>query len=642
MKSKGLYSNSNSEPEELMKTRETLEESEQRYRDLLESSSMGLMELDMKKWQISYVNQRLIDIIGYSREELNKNNLMAKVIHPDDIYEIINSFEDGDLECRITSKDGQLKWLAGTKIGQYNEKTELISLRIWLYDITEKKLKEQKLSESEEKYRFLFENSPFPIFLINMKGKVLDCNPSFEEVTGYRREEILGINYANLKLIHPKYLPILLNRFKLIKKVKKHPILEIELYKKDGSIIWVRFQSSLVEIGNKAFIQVIGDDITPQKEAEKKLRESEIKYRSIIEASPNLMLLFDDKGTVIDCNNSVLQYFELPRKNIIGFKIYELLSNFSEDSTISILNLISNNLRNNKSDPIEFSYINSKNKTQWYQLYYSTVKIGENSFFHLELQDFTKLKEAENIIKEENRRLMDLDKLRKKFLDTAAHELKTPLTSVYGAIQLIYELNIDILNPESLKFIEIAKNGSERLKDLILNLLDISRLEFNNFRIHKKNHDLVNIIKNCISDINYLFYKRGQLIILDLPENLYVEVDKSGIERVIINLLSNATKYTPPKGKIEVKLGENKNYIELSIKDTGVGLTKKEINKIFNKFSKIERSKDVEIDLIKEGTGLGLNISKEIVEMHGGQIWVSSEGRNKGSTFIVRLPVNKK
>ena len=133
--------------------------------------------------------------------------------------------------------------------------------------------------------------------------------------------------------------------------------------------------------------------------------------------------------------------------------------------------------------------------------------------------------------------------------------------------------------------------------------------------------------------------QRNHFINLDLPEALYLDIDKSGIERVIINLLSNAIKYTPPKGLVEIKLRENDSNIELSVKDNGIGLTEDEIEKIFEKFSKIKRSKEEGMDLNKEGTGLGLHISKEIIELHDGQIWVTSEGRNKGSTFIVRLPM---
>jgi len=125
---------------------------------------------------------------------------------------------------------------------------------------------------------------------------------------------------------------------------------------------------------------------------------------------------------------------------------------------------------------------------------------------------------------------------------------------------------------------------------------------------------------------------------LDLPKKLYLWIDGDKIEQIIANLLSNAINYTPVKGNIWIKLEEIEDFIEISIKDTGIGLTKSEIKKLFIKFSRIERGLEEKKDIVLKGTGLGLYISKGIVELYDGKIWAESTGRNKGSTFIVRLP----
>ena len=132
---------------------------------------------------------------------------------------------------------------------------------------------------------------------------------------------------------------------------------------------------------------------------------------------------------------------------------------------------------------------------------------------------------------------------------------------------------------------------------------------------------------------------RNLSIQTDLPNELYLEVDKLRINQVFTNILSNAIKNTPPNGKIDVISIDDGSFVDFAIKDTGVGLTEKEKKQIFKKFGKIERygqQMDVEIG----GTGLGLYISKEIVGLHGGQIFVESEGRDKGSIFTIRLPKN--
>ena len=126
---------------------------------------------------------------------------------------------------------------------------------------------------------------------------------------------------------------------------------------------------------------------------------------------------------------------------------------------------------------------------------------------------------------------------------------------------------------------------------------------------------------------------------LNLPKELFFKVDRLQIEQVITNILSNAIKFTPSEGSITITVKQHNKYTDILIKDTGVGFTENELEKIFKKFGKIERyGKQLDVDI--EGSGLGLYISKEIVELHDGKIWVESEGKNKGSTFIIKLPMN--
>ncbi len=243
---------------------------------------------------------------------------------------------------------------------------------------------------------------------------------------------------------------------------------------------------------------------------------------------------------------------------------------------------------------------------------------------------------TEDFMKNDNEKLKELDKMRKNFLDTASHEIKTQMKTEYIAIQILHEFHSDKFDNEVKNLIEIAKNGSEKLKNLILNILDISRMESYKFELHKKKIDLVKVIKESAKDLNYLLQEKNHLIKFDLPEEQNLNADKALIERVITNLVTNAIKYSQPKRTIHISLSKRNRYVEISVKDGGIGLTEREIKLLFKKFSRIERSSK---DFI-EGTGLGLYISKMIIELHNGKIWVESDGINKGSTFLVRLPLN--
>jgi len=226
--------------------------------------------------------------------------------------------------------------------------------------------------------------------------------------------------------------------------------------------------------------------------------------------------------------------------------------------------------------------------------------------------------------------------MRKDIITRVSHELKTPLTSIYGASQiLLNHLNLKI-DDEALKLINILHSGALRLKKLIENLIDGSRIEYGKLELNIQTLDLVKIIKECINEMSYLISNRKLMVKLDLPNKLDVNIDKIRLQQVITNLLSNAIKNTQMNGKIFVNLVHNDEYTDLIIRDTGIGITKKEKGLLFEKFGKIERyGMDLGVDI--EGSGLGLYISKEIVELHDGKLLVKSDGRNKGSQFTIRL-----
>ncbi|MFW9822548.1 MAG: sensor histidine kinase, partial [Candidatus Thorarchaeota archaeon] len=144
------------------------------------------------------------------------------------------------------------------------------------------------------------------------------------------------------------------------------------------------------------------------------------------------------------------------------------------------------------------------------------------------------------------------------------------------------------------------------------------------------------LLKNCIYELSYLAKSRKIILKSNIPEKIYVEIDNSRFSQVIFNIITNAIKNTPPKGLVFIRLTEYQNHVDIIVKDTGIGITKEEKERLFQKFGKIERyGKGYNLDI--EGVGLGLFISKGILDLHGGEILVESEGRNRGSTFIIRL-----
>ncbi len=230
----------------------------------------------------------------------------------------------------------------------------------------------------------------------------------------------------------------------------------------------------------------------------------------------------------------------------------------------------------------------------------------------------------------------ELNKIKKSLITRISHELKTPLNTIHSASHVLLNYYKDDLDETTLEYNEIIYKGTLRLKKLIEDLIDVTRLEKYKLEINKNRENIGNIIRDCALEITFLAKNRNLSLNLNIPEKIFLDVDRIRIEQVLNNILSNAIKNTPSGGKISIDLHENKEIIDIYIRDSGVGFTEKEKGSLFKRFGKIERREE-QLGIDHEGSGLGLYISKEIVELHGGQILVESEGRNKGSTFKIRL-----
>ncbi len=365
---------------EMVNAEEKIKESEAKFRTISEQSLMGISIIQDEK--IKYVNETLANIFGYSIEEVLSwsPGEFFKTIHPKDKKRVIelstktdNRFDNGVryYEFRGIHKNGNIIWLElYFKVITFQKKPAFLVSYI---DISERKKAKEELRESEEIYRFLFEKSPSSILLINMSGKIEDCNPALEKLIDYDRTELIGKRVARLPIIPPKYLSVLFKRNQKISKGESILSIDLQLIKKDGSLIWVNLDSSLVRMGDKTYIMVMGRDISDKKEIEIKLKE--------------------------------------------------------------------------------------------------------------------------------------LNEMRKEFIDRASHELKTPITTVYGAYQLLDILYKDKFDPEQLELIEMAFSGTRRIRRLVDDLLDVSKIDSKVFKLNKRKTNLGDLISNCVKEMRYFSNK---------------------------------------------------------------------------------------------------------------------------------------
>jgi len=617
-----------------------LKESEKEFRNIIENTKEAIVIIDFEG-KLLYVSPQLSKML--KGREINKNSRFFQYVHKEDVKKLITfyktalkkkEFLDRPVEFRILTKDGDYIWISSSSKTYYDDEGNLVGLISMLKDITDKKNTERKLEESEQKYRLITEESNDLIRVLNEKFENEYVNElSLKNLLGYTKQELLGKN--SILLNHPndnkKIRHFMLKLFKLGENMH-----ETRIKHKNGKWVWVENKAKMFtdEQGNQKYL-FISRDITERKKAEKALKESEEKYRSLYKNSPNAVVLANERGLIIDLNSSAERILGYKREEIIG-RNYTEFNMVTYDQISTIKRIYKDIVNGIKSKPIELQIKRKNGNISWISFQISMIKIDKEIIIESICQDITSKKKAENLIIEENKRLMELNKIKSEFVSRASHELKTPITSIYGGTQILLELYKDKMCLDAIEFVELINRGGKRLKLLTDNLLDASRIESDKLKLNLQNEDLTQIVRDSTNEIRYLAYKRNLIIEQHLPETVKMIVDKIRIEQVITNLISNAIKNTPRKGIISLVLEDKPDSILFKVTDSGIGLTEKDMDKLFTKFGKIERV-GLKMDIDIEGSGLGLYISKEIIDLHRGNIWAESGGRNKGSTFYFKL-----
>lgn len=239
-----------------------------------------------------------------------------------------------------------------------------------------------------------------------------------------------------------------------------------------------------------------------------------------------------------------------------------------------------------------------------------------------------------NDLKESNKRLKELDQLKSDFVSTVSHELRTPLAIIKEGISIVSDGIAGNMNEKQKDLLSVAKSNIERLEKIINNLLDISKIEAGKIQITKTFVNISALVNDISGRWRLEFDKKQQdMRIITPKEPINISIDQDKITQALNNLISNAIKFTPAQGRITVELKDNNNEVEISVSDTGMGIAKEDLPKVFTRFQQFHRKAGPGI----RGTGLGLAITKELIEMHKGRMWVESE-INKGARFVFVLP----
>jgi len=224
-----------------------------------------------------------------------------------------------------------------------------------------------------------------------------------------------------------------------------------------------------------------------------------------------------------------------------------------------------------------------------------------------------------------------IDRMKSEFISIASHELRTPMTSIKGSVDLILSGFAGEITADSQELLEIAQKSCDRLIRLINDILDLSKIEAGQVKLNLARMELAEVVRRSVRGVKQLADQAQVTLKVEEPPNLpSVEVDKDRIEQVVTNLLSNAIKFAPSQSTVTVELAKVDGCVQCSVVDQGCGISEKDLPKVFGKFQQVGEKR-------KGGTGLGLAITQALVQEHHGKIWVESQ-MNVGTRFIFRLP----
>jgi len=595
------------------------------------SESIFLIDLDYK---ILHCNRTTLNFLGKSKynEVIGHScwEIMHRTPEPVEWCPVRKMLESGRREIFVQELMG--KWVEISADPVFDDEGNISGAVHVITDITNRKQIEDTLRESEEKYRLISENSDDLIAVYSEDGTIEYINAeTHSRILGYNPEEFIDKSFRDT-LVHED------DRVLAATSVnegleKGEYYYQFRLKHQLGNFFWFEVTGKRFtdDTGKNKFL-CVSRNINEKKLADYKIKESEENFRTIAEqAFMGILILQDDKVTYV--NNTLLQIFEYTYEEVIVWTKDDLIKRVHPDDIQSLIEY-RQRLRGEdthiKAYHSHRAFTKSKN-LKWIDQFSRIIVYKGRLAELITIMDVTEKKEAEQ-------ELVKLNSLKSELLRRTSHELKTPLVSIKGFTDLLLNVHKEKLDDYVLSTIHEIKLGCERLENLIQDILKTSELELGTIKLKKTEGDLSFLIKLSIRESQGLIKLRNHTIDLKIHDKLIASFEQEQIHQVISNLINNAIKYTPPDGTIEIKSEINSSSIKISIKDTGIGITREEEKDLFTQFGKIERYGQG-LDIISDGSGLGLYISKKIVELHGGEIWVESRGRNKGSTFYFTLPL---
>lgn len=585
------------------------------------------------------VNEAFITILGRARDEvLNKHaqefTLWAFEDEQAQAIEILT--RTGllrDFEFHFRKKNGELG-IGLTSAALIKIDNEMFSVGS-IFDLTQRKITEEALRRSEEKFQKAFQYSPIAMAISSPTRGYLDHNDAFQKITGYSREEILGRFSADIRL-----WPDTAQYRKIIQEIESQGYtrdIEVAYCNKNGQIGTVLASAVLIEFEREQCILVSIYDITDRKKSEEALRTSEEKFQKAFISSPVPMIINSPSRGILNVNQAFESLTGYQRGDVLGKHAHETGLWVNPEERLHSIDLVRQ--RGSLHD-FEFSFRKKDGTERIGSLGVDLIEIDQEKCYLASFQDITTRKEVEDTLRNLNAELEERVHQRTAQLEAAnrelesfsysiSHDLRAPLRAINGFSRLLLEEYTPSLPPEAQRLQNLVQDNALKMSRLIDDLLAFSRLGRSPLTV--KTIDLNQLVSEVWND---LAHERNHREITFTLQTLPVcRADPSLLRQVFANLLGNAIKFTRPRAHahIEVNAQTQNGQTVYFVQDDGAGFDMEYANKLFGVFQRLHNETEF------EGTGVGLAIVQRIIHRHGGRIWVEAQP-NQGATFYFILP----
>ncbi len=630
-KSLELY-NSNMELKRINKSiEEKVHDRTAEIQDLFDNMYDGFITLD-DKGTVTKSNKAARIILGYDPNEEIENLSLKEIVHQDDLAHSKKNidllFKQGyysNYVGRVYDKQGNIKYLEVNSNAIYDENKNIIGSRDIIRDVTQKTIAKKELAISEERMRAVFDNKSVGIAIFNKKGGFVSINQTFQEQLGHDEEYFM--TKVATRILHPEDIK---NYRALMDSIYKNEIQETQVesryLRKSGEVFWANSNiSGVYDENNKLlYFIVMAEDITAKKLAEEQLRIQEEKYRNII-ANMNLGLLeVDTEDKVQFANQGFI--------DMSGFSLEEMLHKeartlFMDPKSAQLIEKKSFKRNKGQSDAYEIEVKKKNGEKRWWLIsgapkFNDHAEVIGSIGIHL---DITDQKETQRELNKSLQSLEVANKDLKDFAHVVSHDLKAPLRSISGLVQILQEDYKDKFDEDGKQIVEDVITRTEHMDELIGGILSYSSVNKSDEK--RKRFESKDIIDKLLKYV-------------EVPEHVSLEVvgkfpklhmNPTHFQQLIQNFVTNAIKYNDKeKGEIILRSHEDDLFYKFSVEDNGRGISERNQDKIFNMFQKFDTEG-------KSSTGIGLAIVKKIVELYQGKVSLQSEV-GKGSIFTFHLP----